>query len=254
MTFLATATDMLNTCIHFFGHGLCHQMAERSYHFGGVSWAVCARCSGIYVGLIFALFALLIAYRGAQRHGLMLRWYWVFLAAGVAFLGWDGVTSYMHLRETTNLLRWITGIGMGASLAPLIYFLLINNIAKRSIDEPVMGGGVWLRGFVELFRVNPRTAVTTLLSNPWIAIAISMLAAFLLVYPAGPLLGAAGAVIAALAIWATYGALALVILGILRPFYRSVETWRNLLLPGLLAAIIGLAVILGIALLYTRIL
>ncbi|MCL2606098.1 MAG: DUF2085 domain-containing protein, partial [Coriobacteriia bacterium] len=37
-------------------------MAERSYHFGGVSWAVCARCSGIYVGLIFALFALLIAY------------------------------------------------------------------------------------------------------------------------------------------------------------------------------------------------
>lgn len=139
-----------NECLSTFGLGLCHQFPERSFDFGGVLWAVCARCSGIYVGLVFAVAALLLAYhykskndtsgQYGQRHGFVAWTYWIFLAAGLIFMGWDGVTSYAHLRESNNFLRWITGIGMGASLAPLVYFLLVSNLAKHSIDAPVLGG------------------------------------------------------------------------------------------------------------------
>jgi len=223
---LATVT---NECLNILGFGLCHQFPERSYHFAGIQWAVCARCSGIYVGIIFSLVSLLFAYRvkngHGQRHGFMAWPYWLFLGAGIAFMGWDGVTSYLNMRETTNLLRWITGIGMGASLAPLIYFLLMNNLPKNSSDQPVMGGG----------------------ARPWIAVGISMLVAFLMVYPAGPWLGGVGAVIAALCIWATFALLFLVLLGIFKPFYRRVERGRNLIVPGLIAGVLGLLLILAIS-------
>jgi len=222
-------TCSTNRALAIFGLGLCHQLPERSYDFAGVLWAVCARCSGIYIGLIFALVALFLAYRLKQghghRHGFMAWPYWIFLFAGLTFMGWDGVSSYAGWRETTNLLRWITGIGMGASLAPLLYFLMVNNLARESRDEPVMGGG----------------------ARPWLAIAASMILAFLMVYPAGPWLGGVGAVIAALAIWLTFTLLILTLLGMLKPFYRSVGTWKDLLIPGLIAVIIGLLLILGLA-------
>lgn len=141
-------------------------------------------------------------------------------------MGWDGVSSYAGWRETTNFLRWITGIGMGASLAPLVYFLLVNNLAKESRDEPVMGGG----------------------ARPWIAVVIGMVVAFFIVYPAGPLLGAAGAIIAALSIWVTFALLGLIVLGVLKPFYRTAESWRNLLVPGIIALILGLLLVASLSL------
>ena len=228
-----TLTEFTNQCLSLFGLGLCHQFPERSYHFAEVTWAVCARCSGIYVGLIFALVALLLAYRikdgHGQRHGFLAWPYWLFLGFGLAFMGWDGVTSYAHIRETTNFLRWVTGIIMGASLAPLVYFLLVNNLAKHSIDKPVLGGPgkEWIK--------------------PWLAIAVSLVAAFLFVYPAGPWLGGVGAAIAALCIWVTFALLFLVLLGVFKPFYRVVEGWKNLLLPGAIALVLSLLVIMIIS-------
>ncbi|MCL2680593.1 MAG: DUF2085 domain-containing protein [Coriobacteriia bacterium] len=243
MSFFAAIQDALNQGL-LLGHGLCHQLPARSYDFGGVTWAVCARCSGIYVGLTFALIALLLVYKGKQRHGLMPWYYLLFLAGGLLFMGADGLSSYLYLRETTNLLRWVTGIGMGASLAPIVYFLAINNLAQHSSDQPVLGG---TKGGKKSGKKSERV-------RPWLAIAASMLLAFLMVYPAGSWLGALTAVIAALAIWATYAALALVLLGTRRPFYRSIASWRDGLLPLALAAIIGLALILALAFLYVTIL
>ena len=227
-------TCTTNEILSIFGFGLCHQFPERSFDFAGVLWAVCARCSGIYVGLIFALVALLFAYRLKQRHGFMAWPYWLFLAFGLAFMGWDGVTSYAHIRETTNFLRWLTGIIMGASLAPLIYFLLINNLAKNSTDEPVMG--------------HDADGSTGGWARPWIAVAVSLVVAFLMVYPAGQWLGGVGAAVAALCIWATFTLLALVLLGVFKPFYRKAEGWRNLVIPGIIAAVLGLLLILSFSL------
>jgi uncharacterized membrane protein len=226
-----------NEVLAICGSGLCHQFAERSFDFGGVMWAVCARCSGIYVGLIFAIVALFLAYRikkgGGQRSGFMAWPYWLFLAAGLTFMGWDGVTSYAHIRETTNFLRWVTGIGMGASLAPLLYFLLVSNLAKRSVDKPVMG-------LMESKNIFGRL-------RPWLAVSASMLVSFLMVYPAGNWLGGVGAVIAALCIWFTFSLLALVLLGLAKPFYLSIGSARDLLVPGTIALVLGVLMILAFA-------
>src|SRR5713101_2149737 len=34
---------------------LCHQLPERSFHLAGNQFAVCARCTGLYVGFTFAI-------------------------------------------------------------------------------------------------------------------------------------------------------------------------------------------------------
>ena len=38
-------------------------------------------------------------------------------AAGVLFLAWDGLTSYLDLRETTNLIRFLSGFAAGGGMA-----------------------------------------------------------------------------------------------------------------------------------------
>ena len=224
---IETFTAVANEALGIFGFGLCHQFPERTFDFGGVFWAVCARCSGIYVGLVFAVIALLISYRGRQRHGFMTWHFWLFLGFGLAFMGWDGVSSYAGWRETTNFLRWVTGITMGASLAPLVYYLLINYLAKRSLDKPVMGGG----------------------ARPWVAVGLSLVVSFVFVYPLGTILSGVSGILAALAIVATFSLLFLILLGILKPWYRSIDSWRKLIVPGGIATVLGFLLIMSISLL-----
>ena len=43
------------------GHRLgCHQMEERSFHFKGYQFPVCARCTGVFLGEIIAIVLLLL--------------------------------------------------------------------------------------------------------------------------------------------------------------------------------------------------
>lgn len=48
---------------------LCHQLPERSFHTSGVSWPVCARCSGLYLAAPFGAL-MVFARRRAARPGL----------------------------------------------------------------------------------------------------------------------------------------------------------------------------------------
>jgi uncharacterized membrane protein len=202
-------------------------MPERSYLFGGLQWPVCARCGGIYMGLVFALVALLLAYRGRQRTGSPVWPSWLFLALALAVLGYDGLSSYLGWRSTTNDLRLISGIVTGAAIAPLVYTMLVSSLAKESEPEPTLGGGV----------------------RPLLSYAGSMIVAGALVYAGGSLLGPVTALLVALCIVATFALLMLVLVGLFRRFERSVATWRDLLWPGALSLTSGLLMIVLIALL-----
>ncbi|MBU0762598.1 MAG: DUF2085 domain-containing protein [Candidatus Altiarchaeota archaeon] len=86
---------------------LCHQLSERSFTLWDSKLGVCARCVGIYFGLLFGcVFYRLINPKGA----IPTRW---ILLASVAPLFFDGVTQFIGLRESTNLLRFITGFLFG---------------------------------------------------------------------------------------------------------------------------------------------
>jgi uncharacterized membrane protein len=115
--------------LHFFGHGFCHQIPERSFEAGGLVFSVCARDTGIYLGFFFALIAAFIVYARSPRKPAELPPipYIVVLVFFVVPMAFDGATSYIGLRPTTNTIRYLTGFLTGTAgatvMAPLLFAL-----------------------------------------------------------------------------------------------------------------------------------
>ncbi|MBW9221625.1 DUF2085 domain-containing protein [Methanothermococcus sp. SCGC AD-155-C09] len=98
---------------------ICHQMPERSYYIFNHKMAVCARCFGIYTGILFGM----IIYPFIKRLNNFKtpnRWY---LILALIPMGIDGTTQLIGLRESFNELRFITGFLGG--FVSLFYILPI---------------------------------------------------------------------------------------------------------------------------------
>jgi uncharacterized membrane protein len=113
----------IERAFNFIGGGVCHQLSLRSFTAGGLVLPVCARCAGIYLGLFLSFLYIFIAYRktfrGDDKTDLSVV---IFAAVCILPLYIDGVTSYLLLRESNNLLRLITGVLTGCSLPLFIAF------------------------------------------------------------------------------------------------------------------------------------
>ena len=100
----------------------CHQLPERSFFIAGHQAAICARCSAIYlsfwgIGLIYALGTLVRQKRIPVWNAPPL---WTIALAAIPMAA-DGLTQVLGFRESTNLLRTITGGLPGAVAAMVIY-------------------------------------------------------------------------------------------------------------------------------------
>jgi uncharacterized membrane protein len=86
---------------------MCHGRPERCLDLFGVPMPICARCTGIYLGLIGG-FAVYWLFRRASEKALR-------VAAFIALtpLAVDGLTQLTGLRESTNGLRVATGLVAG---------------------------------------------------------------------------------------------------------------------------------------------
>jgi uncharacterized membrane protein len=94
-------------------HAACHQIPERSFHIDRYPFAVCARCTGVYVGLTagIVLYPLL---RTITRSDFPPR-QWLFLAALPTTLDFAlGVTGIV---ENTHLSRFLTALLLGVGVA-----------------------------------------------------------------------------------------------------------------------------------------
>ena len=94
--------------IFWFGSSLCHRIPERSFHWNGRQLPVCARCTGLRLGLLtFPLFLFGVLYINM--------WWSALLVLPLAI---DGLTQAIFHRESNNRLRLVTGIlaavGLGA--------------------------------------------------------------------------------------------------------------------------------------------
>lgn len=99
---------------------MCHGRLERCFELFGVPLPICARCTGIYLGLLAGLFLFPL-----------MRWLRERVMRTVAFiavvpLGIDGVTQLLGLRESVNPLRVATGI-----IAGLAFGLWILSAVER---------------------------------------------------------------------------------------------------------------------------
>lgn len=129
---------MLERLFHSIGFGLCHQLPERSFIAGGYQLPVCARDTGIYSGFVLGMVALWLLSR--DRRPTQLPQWPVLMLIGVfiGLLGFDGITSYMGLRTTTNDIRLFTGLMTGWGLSALVFPMAILQTWRHSSDRRIL--------------------------------------------------------------------------------------------------------------------
>jgi uncharacterized membrane protein len=136
------------------GYAVCHRLDERSFHLAnGSQLPLCARCSGMYLGVVVGL--VFQACTSRRRGGLPAMRVIIPLALlGLAF-AFDGTNSYLYLIKSispgrldfiptlytpNNTLRLLTGSGAGLAIAAAI-FPSFNQTLWRDWDpRPALGG------------------------------------------------------------------------------------------------------------------
>ncbi len=117
-----------NLLYYFFSH-FCHQRPERSLFLFGEQLPVCARDTSLYI----AAFLATIAYphlKDMCTKALPSKWYLVTFLLPIAI---DGSTQLFGLRESTNLLRVITGFWAGL-IVPFYFIPLVMASSSLSVD------------------------------------------------------------------------------------------------------------------------
>jgi len=79
---------------------LCHRREDRSFKISGYFFPVCARCTGMFVGFIIVILLMHFGYNISLLYSFFL----------IIPLLIDGFTQNFGSRESTNLLRFATGI------------------------------------------------------------------------------------------------------------------------------------------------
>lgn len=105
----------------FFGY-LCHQMSDRSFHFHGHALAVCARCFGVYFGLLGGF--VLYPFGRRIEETVPLPRFWLFLAMIPIAIDW--LLGIFEIWANTHLSRFITGTILGAACAVFIVPALVE--------------------------------------------------------------------------------------------------------------------------------
>ena len=112
--------------------GLCHQLPSRSFFWYGHKFPVCARDTGTYLGFTLGL---LLGYLWL-RNSKLRKWFtsnlglaWIFAGLAMLPFAFDGITSYMGLRQTTNPIRFATGLIAGSHIGTLLIlmYMMIEN-------------------------------------------------------------------------------------------------------------------------------
>lgn len=94
---------------------LCHQLPERSFHFKGFQFPLCARCTGILIGMVIIAPIISIFTIGN-----------IFVSlAFILLMVFDGTLQLTTKYTSNNRRRLVTGICAGYGFISLIIQLLI---------------------------------------------------------------------------------------------------------------------------------
>lgn len=115
---------------------LCHQLDDRSFHVEGEKFAVCARCFGVYLGIIVGFVAYPIWRRIDNIDPLPKFW----LFAGCVPITVDWSLTIFGIWENTDLSRLLTGILLGFAcgtfIVPSIVEMTRNFSLRRGTFAP----------------------------------------------------------------------------------------------------------------------
>ena len=132
--------------LDYAGYAICHRITERSFMIAGRQLPLCARCTGMYLGvaLTFAVLALAGRTRWAQLPPFKTM---AVLVGFVGMMGIDGVNSYSHffpnfphIYEPQNWLRLTTGMGTGLAMGVFIFPALAQTLWRNYEWRPSLAG------------------------------------------------------------------------------------------------------------------
>ena len=129
---------MLHELLDFFGRAICHQLEDRSLQISGETLSICARDTGIYIGIFSSLTYLHFTKRKSKITIPTIKVSFLLLLLMVPMMV-DGLGSYLHWFESDNIKRLVSGTSFGFVLPYFLYPLL----SSRSLDndsEPVVKG------------------------------------------------------------------------------------------------------------------
>ncbi|MBZ0316992.1 MAG: DUF2085 domain-containing protein [Anaerolineae bacterium] len=211
------------------GYAICHRITIRSFEAFDRQLPLCARCTGIYLGVVSGLM-LLIA--GGRSRAMRLPNWRILIVLGlfVVVLGIDGFNSYFHLfpgfkgiYSPNNTLRLITGVFTGLTFINLL-LPIFNSAVWAKVDNRAP-----LENFKEL-------AGMCLVACLVIAAALSERSGILLIFGVFSTLG----VVTVLTMICSVMALALM------QRNQTYVEWRELWLPLLIGLTIAITMIGGI--------
>jgi uncharacterized membrane protein len=127
---------MFHEILVFFGRAICHQFEERSLTISGEVLSVCARDTGMYIGIFSTLSYLKLFKKNKKITIPSVKVSFCILLLLVPLMI-DGLGSYLHLFESNNLRRLVTGISFGFVL-PYYLYPLLSNTALEQKSEPVI--------------------------------------------------------------------------------------------------------------------
>jgi len=110
------------------GDRMCHQKADRSFFINGNQMPFCSRCTAIWLGLAIGL-GFLVFYKLPLNEKFLL-----LIIIGLVPIGIDGVGQLLHLWESTNIMRVITGFLIGIVCGIAIGFI-VDEIREFIIDN-----------------------------------------------------------------------------------------------------------------------
>lgn len=103
-----------------FASYVCHQQPDRSFHWTGSQWAVCARCLGLYAAAPAGALAALIARAlpaDRTRNFLLLC-----IAGLPTFVAWAG--EHLLGWPVTNAVRFLAALPLGTAVA----FIIVSTV------------------------------------------------------------------------------------------------------------------------------
>lgn len=128
----ARGLTQISKPIYKFFSFLCHQMDDRSFHVENHPFGVCARCFGVYFGLLsgFLIYPLMRSIEEVEP----LPRFWLFLA--MIPMGVDWSLGIFGIWENTHWSRLLTGMILGFACAVFIVPALIEIFRLWSGRKP----------------------------------------------------------------------------------------------------------------------
>ncbi|WP_420489662.1 DUF2085 domain-containing protein [Neobacillus vireti] len=175
--------------LDFFGRAICHQLDERSLYASGLALSVCARDTGIYIGIFSTLLYLHIFKRKTKLTIPTIKISFLLLLFMVPMMI-DGLGSYTHLFQSNNVRRLISGICFGFVLPYFLYPLYLGRALayssvpviqkKKDIWVPILCssilGGLFYFGLLPYYFLNSLIIFTVIV---WFSLCASFLIPFI---------------------------------------------------------------------------